>query len=33
MHISGDRAHQSYENDWLNDVILHVANYKLTFLV
>ena len=29
MHINGDRAHQSYENDWSNvehDVILHVAN-------
>ena len=30
MHINGDRAHQSYENDQSNgqtlDVIFHVAN-------
>ena len=30
MNINGDRAHQSYENDWLNgqtlDIIFHVAN-------
>ena len=32
MHINGDRAHQSYENEWStgqmvkHDIILHVAN-------